>query len=192
MIKHCTRAVLLVLAAGALASCGGSAGTGAGAKEPLAPADEKAAGMSPEAALAQLDLAERDLALALGYPPPAPLAHLQVEAQPTAVSQAGQAAPPPPPPRPAAEEPPRTSYAQAPAQPGPAAAGRDVRRAEKSAPGSAPSTCTTACSALASMERSADHLCGLTGAGDDRCASARERVKNALARVQAACPACAK
>jgi hypothetical protein len=41
------------------------------------------------------------------------------------------------------------------------------------------------------MTRAADHVCGLVGAPDARCTSARERVKNAAARVHAACSACA-
>ena len=50
--------------------------------------------------------------------------------------------------------------------------------------------CPNACAALSSMERAADHLCTLAGAADARCTDARERVKNATARVHAACPAC--
>jgi hypothetical protein len=51
--------------------------------------------------------------------------------------------------------------------------------------------CVTACSALSSMERAARHLCDLTGDGDARCGSARERVAGATERVTASCPACA-
>ena len=51
--------------------------------------------------------------------------------------------------------------------------------------------CVTACSALASMARAARHLCDLTGDGDARCDSARERVVGATERVTASCPACA-
>lgn len=51
--------------------------------------------------------------------------------------------------------------------------------------------CATACHALASMGRAADHLCGLSGEDDTRCEGARARVKNATDRVHAQCPACA-
>lgn len=52
--------------------------------------------------------------------------------------------------------------------------------------------CTIACSALASMKRSADHVCTMAGDKDTVCGAARERVSRAEARVTAACPACAK
>lgn len=47
--------------------------------------------------------------------------------------------------------------------------------------------CTIACSALASMERAARHLCEMSGPDEDRCTSARERVRNANDRVAAHC-----
>lgn len=50
--------------------------------------------------------------------------------------------------------------------------------------------CFSACRALASMRRSVDHLCGLTGDSDARCEGARTRVNGATARVHATCPAC--
>ena len=50
--------------------------------------------------------------------------------------------------------------------------------------------CATACSALASMERSTMHLCSLAGEGDQRCEDARARVKSATGRVRASCPVC--
>jgi len=56
--------------------------------------------------------------------------------------------------------------------------------------GATAGACTTACAALSSMERAAEHLCTLAGAADARCTDARERVKNATARVRATCPAC--
>lgn len=52
--------------------------------------------------------------------------------------------------------------------------------------------CTIACTALASMKRSADHVCTMAGDKDAVCGNARERVSRAEARVTAACPACAK
>lgn len=47
--------------------------------------------------------------------------------------------------------------------------------------------CGIACSALASMERAARHLCELSGPDEPRCQSARERVKNANDRVASHC-----
>lgn len=50
--------------------------------------------------------------------------------------------------------------------------------------------CATACTALASMRRSASHLCELAGEDDGRCATARGRVETATTQVRARCPAC--
>ena len=50
--------------------------------------------------------------------------------------------------------------------------------------------CSIACRALASMERSATHLCELAGDGA-QCDSAKARVKSASERVHGACPGCA-
>lgn len=47
--------------------------------------------------------------------------------------------------------------------------------------------CATACSALASMQRATDHLCGLTGDADARCSNARSRVQGARERVTDSC-----
>ncbi len=48
--------------------------------------------------------------------------------------------------------------------------------------------CGIVCRALQSMRQSAQYICGLA---QDRCESARERVRNAEARAKDACPACA-
>lgn len=50
--------------------------------------------------------------------------------------------------------------------------------------------CLIACAALASMKRSADHVCTMAGDADATCGSARARVQRAEQRVTAACPAC--
>jgi hypothetical protein len=50
--------------------------------------------------------------------------------------------------------------------------------------------CEVACRSLASMRRSAEHLCSLTGAADPRCSGARARTDAATQRVRAACPEC--
>lgn len=60
--------------------------------------------------------------------------------------------------------------------------------ATKQADGDKPAdACGVACSALASMERAARHLCELAGPDEPRCQSARERVKNANDRVATHC-----
>ncbi len=48
--------------------------------------------------------------------------------------------------------------------------------------------CTTVCDALASMRRSADHVCQLDAA---RCDDAKTRVQRAEERARSACPVCA-
>jgi hypothetical protein len=68
------------------------------------------------------------------------------------------------------------------------------RASDKADPSATPfdgDGCATACRALASMARSADHLCSLAGEGDGRCDDARGRVRGATARVHTACPTCA-
>jgi hypothetical protein len=50
--------------------------------------------------------------------------------------------------------------------------------------------CTRACKALASMERAANGLCELTGDGDARCDSARERLRAAQELVRRTCSSC--
>jgi hypothetical protein len=50
--------------------------------------------------------------------------------------------------------------------------------------------CTLACRAFSSMQRSADRICALAGAGEARCMQARTRVEEAagrLARARCAC-----
>jgi hypothetical protein len=51
--------------------------------------------------------------------------------------------------------------------------------------------CSTACAALSSMGRAAEHLCELASDADHRCEDARARVRSATERVRASCPACA-
>lgn len=52
--------------------------------------------------------------------------------------------------------------------------------------------CQIACLALASMKRSAEHVCTMAGDADPACGSARSRVERAQERVLASCPACAE
>jgi hypothetical protein len=90
------------------------------------------------------------------------------------------------------------AFAQPPAQPGMVPPATTPARpvAKEAAPGAeaaqaSASPCATACRALASMGRATEHLCGLAGESDQRCAGARARVKSATDRVQAQCPGCA-
>jgi len=66
--------------------------------------------------------------------------------------------------------------------------GRPAKRAD--ALGGGP--CHAACRALASMRRSADRLCAISGDDEPRCGDARGRVERAEERVSAHCPACAE
>jgi hypothetical protein len=68
-------------------------------------------------------------------------------------------------------------------------AGRGAR-AEPLQEGPQAGPCDTACRAFSSMERSAGHLCAITGDADARCSAARDRLQRASERVRAACPAC--
>ena len=47
--------------------------------------------------------------------------------------------------------------------------------------------CATACKALDSLARAAEHICQVA---PDQCEAAKARVKNASERVHAACPTC--
>lgn len=58
------------------------------------------------------------------------------------------------------------------------------------APATQADPCLIACAALASMRRSADHVCGMAGEKDAVCGGARERVQRAEQRVLQSCPAC--
>jgi hypothetical protein len=99
------------------------------------------------------------------------------------VAQAERAPEPPPPPPPPASAP-------APAASAPPAPNAASRLDADEAPRQPTDACSTACSALASMERATAHLCDLAGGDDARCSRARTRVENASARVHARCPAC--
>jgi hypothetical protein len=82
----------------------------------------------------------------------------------------------------------------------PAQEPRPLAKAETVAAGSPPvveeegdvarDPCAIACRALSSMQRAAQHLCGLTGEQDSRCGSARARAASAAQRVREACPRC--
>ncbi|MCC6553242.1 MAG: hypothetical protein IT372_09515 [Polyangiaceae bacterium] len=171
-------ALALALALAALPACAAGAAKSGGAAAALG-ADEPLPG-DVEGTIALLDRAEADLAGAIGGAP----ARRARDGQPAADAPAGgEAAPEPAPPPP----PPATQAAPAAEKP----AGAAPAKEEQEMPVSA-SPCATACRALASMRRAAEHLCGLAGQEDARCGSARERVQRAGERVHAACPACSE
>ena len=146
----------------ALVTALAAAGCGAGA-EPQA----KSAGGAPltdaDSALAELTRAEGEVSSLLG-PAGAPQPQATAAPQAEATVASGGSAPPPP-------------------QPAEPASKQAVQLADRPA-----DACSIACRALASMERAASHLCGLSGEADPSCTSARERVKNATDRVSARCP----
>lgn len=166
------RAIALAAAATLLAACSAS----------LSPNQKTSSQPIPltdvDSALAELDRAEGEIRLHV------PGDRQDVGAAAGRPAAAGQTAPttpsPAPEPAPAAAPPPpaesEATGAAAPATP---------PTFEASDP------CFTACRALASMERAASHLCGLTGEEDPRCDGAKGRVRNATERVRAGCPSCA-
>jgi hypothetical protein len=166
-------------------------GCGGGAAPAVAPSSKGADEASPEGALAALDRAERSLDTILGPRESSTLAKQAGDAQ-----AAQPAAPEPPPPPPPTSAP---AGGAAPPASGAVAAEKaaEAKPKKNASPPAAPTpgllaadSCTTACTALASMTRAADHVCALAGAADARCSSARDRVKNAAARVHASCPVC--
>ena len=66
--------------------------------------------------------------------------------------------------------------------------------ASQSAFSAAAGDCASMCKALSSMQRAADHLCGLTKDGGDsgkkRCDDAQSKVDGAKERVKATCGGC--
>ena len=160
------RAIALAAAAYLLAACGASLGgsTNKTATSPIPLTDVGSA-------LAELDRAENEISL-----------HVPGQRQDVGMAQPSARAAPetesPPAPAPAPAAPPSE------AEPTPSAAPAPPLAVETSDP------CFTACRALASMERAASHLCGLTGEEDPRCDGAKVRVRNATERVRAGCPSC--
>jgi hypothetical protein len=182
-----------LLAAALLALVGAmvEAGCGGGAAPP---AESPSTGdeASPEGALAALDRAERSLDAILGPRQGVTIAQ-QASASPMAPA-APEPPPPPPPPTsaPAGGAPPAAaSGAVAAEKPAEAKNKKDAKPSAPTSPAQpAGDSCATACTALASMTRAADHVCALAGAADARCSNARDRVKNAAARVHSSCPVC--
>ncbi|MGK3993842.1 hypothetical protein [Sorangium sp. So ce1024] len=177
---------------GAVALSGCSGGTAAQAPPPMAPepagvvftpSQEEAPAETAEDALAALERAEGELDRALGAPGGGE-DRVALESAPPPPAQA--TSPSPVTPAPAAREPASDSAPRA----ATAGAARPSKKAEADKGAAAP--CETACRALASMSRAAQHLCGLAGDADQRCDAARTRVKSATDRVEAQCPRCAE
>lgn len=168
MPRYRSAVALLVVAVAVVTGCGGAAKSAA---EPEAQAQ---AGLSQlgdvDSTLADMDRAEADLAQALGDPPGA------------ASSTAPNGDTPAPGLGPAGAAP---TTPAAPAQPQlPMAPPKAEAKSNEDEAGS----CNIAKRALGSLQRSAEHLCGLTGESDPRCDTARGRAQRAAARVGAACP----
>ncbi|XYI03334.1 PASTA domain-containing protein [Sorangium sp. So ce1128] len=182
----------LWIASVALSGCGGAAVAHApAAPEPagatVMSTQEEGSPRTAEDALAELERAEGELDRVLGAP--AGGGEGRIVAQSAPPGEASPAAPSP------AAQPPATAPAPPPAPdsaPRATAAGRErpSKKAEADQVSAAP--CETACRALASMSRAAQHLCGLAGDADQRCDAARTRVKSATDRVEAQCPRCAE
>ena len=108
-----------------------------------------------------------------------------------AVSPPGYPAQPQPPP-----PPPSQPAAPAPGDAADVSRRREAARAELGQAQqdleAAASDCSTACRALASMERATQHLCELVVEPDDRgrCDDARQRLHKARERIRSACGAC--
>jgi hypothetical protein len=169
MTPQTGRAFLLLLCAAAAlaAGCGGAAVSGGSktSEGTTAVAAEPLPGDVPSA-LTQLDQAESQLAQALGDPTFA-------EAPKPMEAQSGA-----------------TTTAPAPVSPPRAAPAGEAAADSSAQPSAPPDPCVTACRALASMGRSAAHVCDLAGEGDERCESARGRVSRATDRVRSRCPSC--
>ncbi len=170
---------LASLASLLLSGCGGGASAGVESPSVATPSADIS---SPEGALAAVDSAEHAIDRMLGPAVSATIAQSAGQAiapaappPPPSLSPAQPAPPPPPPP---------ASRSGGAMKKGPE---RDEAVRQETAGGDA---CGALCSALASMERAADHLCNITGSADGRCASVRDRVKRASARVHATCPVC--
>ncbi|WP_437738000.1 hypothetical protein [Sorangium sp. So ce1335] len=173
----------------ALSGCGG--GAAAQAPAPMAP-EPAGATMTPpqeepppgtaEDALAALERAEGELDRVLGAPGGREGRIVLESSSPAAPPPATATTPSP------APAPPATSDSA----PRATAAGAERPSKKAEADKVAATPCETACSALASMSRAAQHLCGLAGDADQRCGAARTRVKSATDRVEAQCPRCAE
>lgn len=163
-----TGAALFLIGAGAAlvalaAGCGGAAPSTRDSVFPEYTTTRPAPTNVPEAT-AQLDQAESDLNQALGVNGSPTFAQpvQPTELQQKTPSTEGQGAPP--------SSPPPTAAADS--------------------AGAPPDPCVTACRALASMGRCADHVCSLAGDTDEHCSSARDRVSRATDRVRERCPSC--
>jgi hypothetical protein len=186
-------AVLVAISTAGIAGCGGADISAASPAPSLAATEDLG---TPEGALAAVDHAELAIDRMLS---PAEVSVSGRVAQsagqaraPAEPSPASAGAPPPPPPPPPAPVVAPLEAQSAPAGKSVAVSKKSERREHESPQQdvSGADSCSTACAALASMERAAEHLCGMTSSVDGRCTGALARVKSASARVHAACPAC--
>ncbi|MEJ7732958.1 MAG: hypothetical protein WKG00_27650 [Polyangiaceae bacterium] len=155
------------IVAAALA-CALGAGCGGAAKSAEEPTVSSAVAQGDVGGtLAEMDRAEADLAQALGDAPVGGTTAGSGKPESPAGDGAGAAVTPSTHPRPVDASPPR------------------VEGKSKDDEGGG---CNIAKRALGSLQRAAEHLCGLTGEADPRCDTARGRAHRAAERVGAACP----
>jgi hypothetical protein len=83
---------------------------------------------------------------------------------------------------------PQSNHAQPPPHDTRVSAARNELDSAESRVNAAMSDCATACRALESMERAAEHLCALDGGTE--CGRARQRLEAARDRVRASCGGC--
>jgi hypothetical protein len=187
MITRCRSSqVAALIAALALTGCGGAAPAAKSAEEEPLPS-------TSEETLDMIDRSENELRFALGEPVSRALGAPE---QPSAYPQPLPGTQPPPPtgapsPSPPAPPVPPAPIVQAEASKRPAADKDTGASAPSAASTPTNDPCSSACRALASMERATVHLCTLAGSADARCEGARARVQSARARVRAQCPSCA-
>jgi hypothetical protein len=163
--RHLLALPALLAAALGVAGCGGSASSAKSADGDLTDADS---------ALAELNRAEGEITALLG---PASGAVAQAEGPGSGASDLAPQA---------------TAAPVSPAESAPTASpAKPEAKADQMADSPATDPCSIACRALASMERAANHLCGLSGETDPSCTNARDRVRSATGRVSARCP-CSK
>ncbi|MBK8257650.1 MAG: hypothetical protein IPK82_33890 [Polyangiaceae bacterium] len=172
----------LSVAATGVGLIAGGCGGGMQSKSAEPPQDAQPAFTDANSALAEMDRAEAQLAGIFGGigAGSADSADRIPNGMVAPAASAAPTAAPTTPPQPQTEP---TGTGATAAQPVP----REPAKEATQLSGGAADPCFSACRALASMERAANHLCGLAGESDSMCTNARDRVKNASARVSASC-----
>lgn len=187
--QNATRAFAACFALLALATFSGGCGGAAQGQQDTTAAPRVSGGATGD----ELSQYEYEIASALGEPMPQqayaagpyaspPSALQQPQGQYPAPTATSPVSPPPPPNDSARKADSETKPAEAAGQT--SMGGNDVRASTPTQ-----DACTIACRALASMDRSAEHICQLEPE-ENRCSSARARVRDAHDRVTRHCKAC--